>query len=336
MKGSLIAVMVGGVGLILTALGFHFYRFYHSPLHDHAHDLLFEIPSGTSLKKMVRTLDFKVHFEYLDRFFFEQLARYKGLDKALQAGEYRLGVGEKPIDVLTKMHTGKVQQHKIQILEGWTAQQVLQQISIHPFIEKEVVYWPPAKILQYFQWPYPNLEGVCFPDTYYFPRYSSDKDVLRKCQAELEHTLEALWKERDPGILLSTPYEALILASLIEKETALKSESQTISGVFHRRLKRNMPLQTDPSVIYALGTRYQGTLTKADLKVDSPYNTYRYKGLPPTPICVPSYRALSAAMHPDQGDALYFVAKGNGAHHFSTTLEAHNAAVKHYILDKEP
>ena len=176
-------------------------------------------------------------------------------------------------------------------------------------------------------------EGQFAPDTYNFPRGTSDLTILEQAHGRLQDQLESIWRERSPTAAVTTPYEALILASIIEKETALASERRQISGVFNRRLQRGMRLQTDPTVIYGLGADFDGNLRRADLDRDTPYNTYTRRGLPPTPIALPGIESLRAAVDPDESDTLYFVATGapDGSHTFSATLEAHNQAVAAYL-----
>jgi UPF0755 protein len=176
-------------------------------------------------------------------------------------------------------------------------------------------------------------EGLFFPDTYRFPKGTSDFEIYSLAYRRMQAELDRLWSERDPGVPLADSYEALILASIVEKETALGSERPMIAGVFIERLRKGMRLQTDPTVIYGMGVDYKGNIRKTDLLRDTPYNTYTRTGLPPTPICLPGLESLRAALNPTTTGALYFVAtgKGDGSHHFSKTLEEHNAAVQHYL-----
>lgn len=184
---------------------------------------------------------------------------------------------------------------------------------------------------------YPGLpaEGLFYPDTYHFPRGTTDVAFLRRSHEALLQVLKEEWQSRDEGLPYQSPYEALIMASLIEKETALASERGQIAGVFVRRLQRGMLLQTDPTVIYAMQESFDGNIRRKDLQIDSPYNTYVYAGLPPTPIALVGREAIFAAMQPEEGKTLYFVAKGDGSHHFSETLQEHNRAVAKYQLGKE-
>ncbi|MEX2367612.1 MAG: endolytic transglycosylase MltG, partial [Pseudohongiellaceae bacterium] len=179
-------------------------------------------------------------------------------------------------------------------------------------------------------------EGMIFPDTYNFTRGTSDLEILRRANRLLEQVLEQEWQARDVGLPYDGPYQALIMASIIEKETAVAAEREQIAGVFVRRLQRGMRLQTDPTVIYGLGALFDGDLTRADLRRQSPYNTYLNNGLPPTPIALAGREAIAASLHPEQGDTLYFVARGDGSHQFSATLEEHNAAVQRYQINREP
>ena len=179
-----------------------------------------------------------------------------------------------------------------------------------------------------------NVEGLFFPDTYYFTKGASDIELLQRAYRRGKAILEKEWESRDAGLPYKNDYDALIMASIIEKETALASERAMIAGVFVRRLKNKMKLQTDPTVIYAMGIKYDGNIRKKDLRIDSPYNTYRYNGLPPTPIALAGREAIHAALHPENDDTLYFVSKKDGSHYFSKTLYEHNKAVKKYQLNK--
>jgi UPF0755 protein len=192
-----------------------------------------------------------------------------------------------------------------------------------------------SEVEEYLGITHPSMEGLLFPDTYQFPKNFSAKELIKQMYERMMTEVEIAWSVRYPTVQLETPYELLIMASLIEKETGLESERETISGVFHRRLEKGMRLQTDPTVIYALGELFDGNLRRRDLRLENPYNTYRNFGLPPTPIAVPSSASLLAAAQPEDGTALYFVSRGDGSHVFSDTLEQHNRAVRTYQLRKK-
>jgi UPF0755 protein len=252
-----------------------------------------------------------------------------------RAGEYRLDHGLKPRELLAKFAGGWVVQHRVTLVEGWTFRQVVAGLGAQPLLEQRLDPLDPA------QWPellsdlgVDEPEGWFLPETYLFVRGDSDLDILARAHLAMQETLALAWASRDEGLPLETPYELLILASIIEKETGVEDERAQIAGVFTRRLRKGMRLQTDPTVIYGLGSSFDGDLRRRDLEADTPYNTYTRRGLPPTPIAMPGRASILAAAHPAPGDALFFVANGNGGHTFSATLEEHQAAVNK-LLGKE-
>ena len=211
---------------------------------------------------------------------------------------------------------------------------MLQAIHATNLLEHTLHVYEPENIMLELGQADKVAEGLFFPDTYNFPKGTTDKAFLRRAYQRLHDVLDQEWQTRSENLPYKTPYEALIMASIIEKETGLASERSTIAGVFVRRLNKKMKLQTDPTVIYAMGKQFNGNIRKKDLSIDSPYNTYRYKGLPPSPIALVGRDAIHAALHPEPGKALYFVAKGDGSHYFSETLVEHNRAVAKYQLNK--
>lgn len=258
-------------------------------------------------------------------------ARFTELATRMQAGEYELVAGLTARGLLELLASGKIIHHQVRIIEGWTLRQALQAIQAHPAITSTLTPDEPQALQQVFateQYP----EGLVFPDTYNFSRGTTDIELLQRAREVMEQTLALSWAAREVGLPYGSPYEALILASIIEKETALLDEQSQIAGVFVRRLRLNMRLQTDPTVIYGLGDEFDGNLTRAHLQQDTPWNTYVRAGLPLTPIALPGLGAIQAAMHPAEGDKLYFVARGDGSHYFSATLEEHNQAVRQYQL----
>jgi UPF0755 protein len=257
------------------------------------------------------------------------------VDKAdkIRAGEYALDDSLTPVSLLEKLIAGDVIYHNITLLEGWSVKQALAALQNHSMITATL----PTDSLNSLQealgmtvWP----EGMLFPDTYRFTRGTTDREILHRANALLIQVLEDEWQSRDVGLPYATAYEALIMASIIEKETGLASERPQISGVFVRRLQQNMRLQTDPTVIYGLGDAFTGNLTRAHLREATPYNTYVISGLPPTPIALSGRAAIHASLHPEPGSALYFVSRGDGSHVFSDTLEQHNAAVQTYQIQR--
>jgi UPF0755 protein len=258
-------------------------------------------------------------------------ARFTELGTRMQAGEYELVAGLTARGLLALLESGKVIHHQVSIIEGWTLRQALQAIQSHPAITVTLPADDPQALKDAFGTEhYP--EGWVFPDTYNFTRGTTDVELLLRARKVMEQTLALSWAGREVGLPYGSPTAALILASIIEKETAKRDEQSQIAGVFVRRLRQNMRLQTDPTVIYGLGDEFDGNLTRAHLQADTPWNTYTRAGLPLTPIALPGLGAIEAVMHPAEGDALYFVARGDGSHYFSATLEEHNQAVRQYQL----
>lgn len=249
---------------------------------------------------------------------------------AIQRGEYRLQPDETPSAVAARMVAGDKVLRSIQFIEGWNFRQIRTALMAQEHLQQTLPSLSDLAVAELLGIEQSNPEGWFFPDTYLFERGLVDVEVLRRSYQKMQEELARAWAMRADGRAVDTPYEALILASIIEKETGAAFERPQISGVFTRRLQRGMRLQTDPTVIYGLGEAYNGNLTRADLRRDTPYNTYRRGGLPPTPIASPGRGALEAAVNPQSGTALYFVAKGDGTHLFSATYEEHQAAVRQY------
>ncbi len=260
------------------------------------------------------------------------LARWRGQAHRLQAGEYWLEPGITGEQLLVLFVSGKVRQYAFTIIEGWTFRQLMTALAQRDEIEHTLSGLDDAAIMARLGYPDEHPEGRFLPDTYHYPAGTRDVDFLRRAYRAMDKALQRLWPQRQPDLPLATPYEALILASIVEKETGLAEERRQIAGVFIRRLKKNMRLQTDPTVIYGMGEAYRGNLRRQDLRRDTPYNTYRRHGLPPTPIALPGLESLRAVLDPAPGDSLYFVAKGDGSHHFSATIEEHNQAVRRYQI----
>jgi UPF0755 protein len=265
---------------------------------------------------------------------FTGYARFSGLAEKIQAGEYKLEAGETPHTLLDKLVQGRVRLHSITIVEGWTVAKLLDVLAAHPAVRQTLDLDSPDGLSALLKLGYPQPEGLFYPDTYRFARDTTDVELLRQAHELLLQRLNEAWSGREPHTVLAEPYDALILASIVERETALERERAQIAGVFIRRLELGMRLQTDPTVIYGLGDAFDGNLKRRHLKMDTPYNTYVRKGLPPTPIALPGQGALQAVAHPEPGDALYFVAtgRGDGSHYFTATLEEHNAAVARYLV----
>ena len=250
-----------------------------------------------------------------------------------KAGEYRVMPGTTPRSLLEMFVSGDVYLHSFTIVEGWTFGELLVAMRSETTIESSLTSEDGPRLLAELESSYTHPEGLFLPETYRYPRGSRDIDILRQANDLLEDVLADEWPARAGGVPLDTPYDALILASIIEKETALASERPRIAGVFTRRMQRGMRLQTDPTVIYGLGNTFDGNLTRKHLTTDTPYNTYTRSGLPPTPIAMPGRDAIHAALHPEDGSEVYFVATGlgDGSHKFSTTKDEHDAAVREYL-----
>ena len=260
-------------------------------------------------------------------------ARVTGADARIKAGEYALPPGITPRGLIALLESGDVVQHSLTLVEGWTFRDVRLALENEPHLVHTLRGKDDATIMKALGEEGQSPEGLFFPDTYLFGKGTTDLEVLRGARTRMRRELESAWQSRAPGLPISTPYEALILASIVEKETALAAERPRIAGVFTTRLRRGMRLQTDPTVIYGIGPGFDGNLRRADLERDGPYNTYTRAGLPPTPIALPGAAALRAAVNPDERGEVYFVATGlpDGSHEFSRTLAEHEAAVRRYL-----
>ncbi len=258
------------------------------------------------------------------------LGRVLGKGGTLKAGVYTLDKPLTPLALYAMIERGEVSQAVVQFIEGWNWREVRAALAAQPLLKNDSADMSDAELLQAIGAEESHLEGLLFPDTYFYAPHTSDIQVLRRAYRLQHDKLMAAWEARAPGLPYRTPYEALIMASIVEKETGAAFERPQIAGVFLNRLRLGMRLQTDPTVIYGLGERFDGNLRKVDLQRDTPYNTYTRAGLPPTPIAMPSEAAIQAALNPARTDALYFVARGDGTHRFSSTLDAHNRAVDRY------
>jgi UPF0755 protein len=259
--------------------------------------------------------------------------RLRAEHPGMQAGTYEIPAHASPEQIVTMFEEGKVLLEQLTVVEGWTFGDFLNLLSHEPDVTHTLAGKSPAQVMAALGHTGENPEGRFFPDTYRFAANTADAVILGLAYDQMSKALEAAWAERSPALPFDTPGEALILASMVEKEAALESERARIAGVFVSRLRRGMRLQSDPTVIYGLGAKYDGEIHTRDLLTDTPYNTYTRAGLPPTAIALPGREALLAAVRPDVTGDLYFVATGlgDGAHHFSKTLEEHNSAVKTYL-----
>ncbi|REL27182.1 endolytic transglycosylase MltG [Thalassotalea euphylliae] len=269
-----------------------------------------------------------------NRFWLRNYARLNPERAALKTGTYQVTSEDTLMSLIDKISQGKEYQAQITFIEGTTLKEWLVQLQNNPMIEASDASIKLEVLVEQLGLNIEQPEGWFFPDTYAFTVGTKDVELLKRAHQRMSVTLATEWQQRAPNLPYQTPYQALIMASIIEKETGLVSEQQRIASVFVNRLRKKMRLQTDPTVIYGLGERYQGDITRAHLREKTAYNTYRINGLPPTPIAMPGLSAIKAALNPEQSDYLYFVSKGNGSHQFSKTLTEHNQAVRKYQLGK--
>ena len=263
---------------------------------------------------------------------FEVLARGLGIASDVKAGIYEVKNGITPLELLQMMTSGSATQASITFIEGWTFAQMREELNASEKVKHMAMSETDQQILKEIGAAETMPEGLFFPDTYFFSPNTSDRDILKRAYSTMQGKLKTAWLSKAQGLPYKTPYEALIMASLVEKETGRAAERPQIAGVFINRLKIGMRLQTDPTVIYGMGEHFDGNIHKKDLLRDTAYNTYTRDGLPPTPIAMPGWGAINAALHPSQTKALYFVGKGDGTHYFSTSLAEHNNAVIKYQL----
>ncbi|MDX1609371.1 MAG: endolytic transglycosylase MltG [Halofilum sp. (in: g-proteobacteria)] len=321
------AVLLAGAVVVVD-----FLRFLHGPMRPTApQPLTLLVAPGSPVTRVAHDLAAE---GWIERpLYFRIAARASGAARRIQAGEYRIPPGQTPQRLLERMVAGDVKTYTLTVIEGWTFDQMMAAVRNHAVLEQTL----PADaagsaVMEALGQPDEHPEGWFFPDTYQFPRGTSDLDLLRRANERMQRVLEEEWAGREEGLPLDSAYEALILASIIERETGVPEERARIAGVFVERLERGMRLQTDPTVIYGLGDEFDGDLRFRHLRTDTPYNTYTRAGLTPTPIALPSRAAIHAAVHPDRRGEVYFVATGDGRHVFSKTLEEHNEAVIEYQL----
>ena len=257
-------------------------------------------------------------------------ARFTGAATRLKAGEYRVPAGATPRDLLQMLQDGRVVQYSFTIVEGWTFAQVRHALEQHPVLKATLADLSPEAVMERIGARGVHPEGRFLPETYHFPRGATDAEVLRRARRDMNAALASAWAGRSPTLDLKGPDEALILASIIERETGRAEERARVAGVLVRRLRKGMALQVDPTVIYGLGEPFDGNLRREHLTRDTPYNTYVRVGLPPTPIAMPGRASLQAAVQPEAGTALFYVSRGDGSHHFSDTYEAHRRAVAEF------
>ncbi len=326
--GLVLLLLLAGAAALAA---WHVQRFLEGPIGspEQTHRLVIE--RGENLRGVARELEAAGMMP--EPLLLVALGRWTGQAARIQAGEYRVRGEWRPRELLERLVAGDVVQHELTLVEGWTIDQVRAAVAGHDALEHTLGEVANSGLMAALGLAGGHPEGRFLPDTYRFPRGTTDRAFLRRAARAMEQVLDEQWERRDPGLPLESPDEALVLASIVEKETAVPAERARIAGVFVNRLRRGMRLQTDPTVIYGLGADYAGDLTREHLRRDTPYNTYTRGGLPPTPIAIPGRAAIHAALHPAETDALYFVARGDGSHVFSETLEAHNRAVRKYQIN---
>jgi UPF0755 protein len=322
--------------LILTIIGSGYYLYEYqltSPLKLKT-EITYDVKKGETLTDIAIDLMDKNLMNYPTALAWVWKARFNQQDVKIRSGTFLIPIGTTPQDFLDILISGKSVQHSLTIVEGWTFEKILEKIQQNKILKQTLTDLSIEQIMQKLGYEKQHPEGRFFPDTYHFNKGSTDVDFLQRAYQLMEKTLNEEWENRQADLPLKNAYEALILASIVEKETGKAEERPQIASVFINRLNKGMKLQTDPTVIYALGEKYDGNIRSKDLKYESPYNTYLNTGLPPTPIAIPSKEAIHAVLHPMQSSALFFVAKGDGSHYFSKTDSEHGCAVIRYQLTK--
>ncbi|EPJ87057.1 hypothetical protein CFII64_08650 [Pseudomonas sp. CFII64] len=331
---KLLVLLETGVVLAGLALGAAFWQqneALHQPLNVTQEQLL-DVPAGSTPTGVLNRLE--ADGVVKDAFWLRLYWRFNLSGQSLHSGEYRMTPGMDAQSLLTLWQRGEVVQYSLTLVEGWNFRQVRAALAKQPKLEQTLTGLSDNELMARLGHPDVYPEGRFFPDTYRYVRGMSDVELLKQAYNRLDEVLDEEWAKRAADVPYVDPYQALIMASLVEKETGVPQERGQIAGVFVRRLRLGMLLQTDPTVIYGLGERYNGKLTRAHLKEATPYNTYVIAGLPPTPISLVGREAIHAALNPVSGSSLYFVARGDGSHVFSADLDAHNAAVREYQLKR--
>lgn len=331
MRALLIKAAAGLLAAGAIGAGYLFWAWNHSlsPGAD-----IYLVKPGMSLRAFARELSGRGVLAESHSFVW--LAHLTGRDRDLKSGEYRFRDGVTARELLDQIAAGWVIEYPVVLLEGWTFAQFMAAIEAAPKLTHALAGLPPAAIMQRLGYPGEHPEGRFFPDTYYYSAGQTDIMILANAYDKMRKLLRQEWEGREANLPFKNPYEALILASIVEKETGRTDERRLIAGVFINRLRHGMRLQTDPTVIYGMGKMFDGNLRLKDLLRDNPYNTYTRKGLPPTPIAMPGKESLQAVLHPMVTGALFFVSRGDGSHVFSATLKEHNEAVRQYQLKGKP
>ena len=332
-KVSLIALsLLAAVALVAAGLAAYAWYWAQDSVAMDEEQIQYVVTPGSGVRAIAQEMNkagIEVHPDA-----FVGLARFTGMDKQIKAGAYEARRGDSPRRLLERMARGEMVQARITLVEGWTYQRIRQVLRESPSVKQTLESLSDEELLQRLGSEHPSPEGLFMPDTYVFVPGTSDYEILKLAYGAMQAYLENAWEQRSPGLPLESPYEALILASIVEKETGQSAERARVAGVFTNRLQRGMLLQTDPTVIYGMGDLYQGRIRKRDLQTDTPWNTYTRGGLPPTPIASPGRAAIDAALHPESHSYYYFVARGDGTSAFSSNLREHNRAVSKYILGR--
>lgn len=314
--------------LVVLAVGAALAYWVMRPIPLPADRVDFTVESGSSVRAIARQL--QAAGVDVNPELFAVLARVSGLDKRIKAGGYELTRDDSLWRLLERLAQGDVSHTRITFVEGWTYRQIREALARNPDVKQTLANVSDEELLRMLGADTSHPEGLFFPDTYSFAKGSSDFEILRRAYLAQQEHLQKVWEQRIDGHPLRSPYELLILASIIEKETGLDAERPRIAGVFLNRLRRGMPLQTDPTVIYGMGDQYDGRLLRKHLQIDSPWNTYTRGGLPPTPIASPGRASLEAAARPEEHRYYYFVARGDGTSAFSEDLDTHNRYVNQF------
>lgn len=297
-----------------------------------AGEISYEVPQGSHIGRLARDFEARGWIKNAD--VFRYWYRLQGKANQIQAGEFPLVEGDSVDVLMQRIIAGETLQHPVSVVEGMRFSDFRVALNKAQGLVHKTLNWTDQQIMQEMGAPAMHPEGMFFPDTYLYSKGTTDITILRQAYQRMQSTLNAEWANKSEGLPLKNAYEALILASIIEKETGVGAERAQIAGVFMRRLQMGMKLQTDPTIIYGMGERYKGNIRRRDILEATPYNTYVIRGLPPTPIALPGAAAIHATLHPAAGEALYFVAKGDGSHYFSASLEEHNRAVRKYQLKR--
>ncbi|WP_424683920.1 endolytic transglycosylase MltG [Frateuria sp. YIM B11624] len=326
-------VLLLAVLAAVVAGWYDFERFSRTPLAVGAQRQTLDVERGSNLRGIVAQLRAR-GLTHAPSLYWRVLAERMRVADRLHAGEYALDPGTTPGQLLDAMAAGRVLQRDFTIVDGWTFHQLRDALAKVPTLRHDGAALDDAELMRRIGAPGEMPEGRFLPETYAYVKGDSDLDILKRAHQAMVRTLAELWPGRDKDLPLASAYDALILASIVEKETGRADERPRIAGVFVRRLQNHMLLQTDPAVIYGMGEAYAGNIRRSDLVADTPYNTYLHAGLPPTPIALPGRPAIEAALHPAPGDALYFVARGDGSHVFASSLAEHNRNVACYQLKR--